>query len=59
MLFLVGFVVVLKARAYLWARDWAGDDFKVSVLFMLSALPPWQRQRHRYQLVPGLYEQQR
>jgi hypothetical protein len=32
MLFLVGLVVVLKARADVWAGDWAGDDVKVSGL---------------------------
>ena len=30
LLFLVGLVVVLKARADVWAGDWAGDNVKVS-----------------------------
>jgi len=29
-LFLVGLVVMLKARADVWAGNWAGDDVKVS-----------------------------
>jgi len=29
-LFLVGLVVMLKARAGNWAGNWAGDDVKVS-----------------------------